>query len=61
MLEIGRDKLDNNLFLIEKGEYIANSQLKYAATPQLSGMNDTNNVVSGYNESIINNGNSNYI
>ena len=24
MLEIGRDKLDNNLFLIEKGEYIAN-------------------------------------
>ena len=24
MLEIGRDKLDNNLFLIEKGENIAN-------------------------------------
>jgi hypothetical protein len=42
------------------GQYIPNSQLANAATPLLAG-NGQSNVVSGYDESIINNGNSNYI
>jgi hypothetical protein len=42
------------------GEYIPNSQLPYAATPELAGKNPSG-IVSAYNEDIINNGNSNYI
>lgn len=42
------------------GEYIKNSDLPYAATPELAGIGNSN-IVSGYNENIINNGNSNYI
>ena len=40
------------------GEYIPNSQLPYAATPELAGNNESN-VVTGYDERIINNGVSN--
>jgi hypothetical protein len=40
------------------GEYIPNSQLAYAATPELAGKNDSN-VVTGYDERIINGGVSN--
>ena len=40
------------------GEYIPNSQLAYAATPELAGKNDSG-IVTGYDESIINNGVSN--
>jgi hypothetical protein len=40
------------------GEYIPNSQLPYAATPELAGRNPSG-VVSGYEERIINNGVSN--
>jgi hypothetical protein len=42
------------------GEYIPNSQLKYAATPELSGKNESG-IVTGYDESIINGGVSNNI
>ena len=42
------------------GEYIPNSQLPYAATPELAGSSN-NGVVTGYEERIINHGNSNNI